>query len=171
MKIVISENQLKYIKESIELKNDNDNIPDDFISKNHSTWFDIPQGINPEYFKLMMNYTIKHLSLNYALKRVVIKDKGDIVGFLIYSETTMEKESFNGLNDTTSYPIILSVAIDPKYRKQKLFNRMLEGSGINKPFMVHTSDISPMSLWDSLGCSPFFTYPPPNQMNHTCLCK
>ena len=172
MDVIISERHLKIIREEIEIENNDDNVSDDFNNFEHYVWFDVPSGIPQGYFKQAMSETMKMLSNKYNLKRVIVRNEGEIVGFLIYSYTTKNKEGLKKDKDKTQYPVILSVAIHPDYRNQKLFHKMMEIGKITTPFLVHVNNqISPMGLWNKLGCKSIYDHPFPMTGNSVCQCQ
>lgn len=133
----------------------NDEIVSTFQDKGHYKWFDY---VNPE-FKIEPNdlenglrNTLDYLTkyYGYNLKRVVIKDKGEIVAFLIYIDKN-DKPHTN-TDDGKTYPVLVSTAVHPDYRNRGLLKMMINKSGITKPYLVQTSAISPPGFWEKHGC-------------------
>ena len=83
------------------------------------------------------------------MKRVIVKDKGETVAFLIWSDKGGDVDN---LNNDKEYQVILATAVNPEYRRRGLLKTMLLKSGIQKPYLVQTSDLSPTGLWEKLGC-------------------
>ena len=155
MKIIITENQLRKVVETkvYSDKSNNDDINKSFINQGHYKWFDTDKIT--QYPKNVIEYSLK-MTLNtlytvygYQLKRVVVKDKGVIVGFLIWSDSGSELDD---IGDNKNYQVLLATAISPEYRGKGLLRRMIEKSGIQKPYLVHTSIMSPEGLWKKMGC-------------------
>lgn len=127
-----------------------------FEDQGHHKWFDI---IDPEYKKTILphqleqalKYGLGYLTsvYGYNLKRVVIKDKGEIVGFLIWTNKGGE---IDDLGDSQTYPVIIATAIHPNYRNRGLLRMMINKAGILKPYLVQTSALSPIGLWEKMGC-------------------
>lgn len=158
MKVKLTPLRLKkLIEELIPSSDDNsDDIIKSYEDDGYYKWFDY---IDPEYRDKINPYHLesvlkKSLSIyrnrfGYDLKRVVIKDKGKVVAFLIYSNTTGTKE---GLGDDATYTVLLSTAVHPDYRQRGLLRRMIDAANIQKPYLVHTSSISTPHVWEKLGC-------------------
>ena len=137
---------------------DNSNTGDivkTFQDKGHYKWFNT-DGVSDMPAKDVedaLRYTLEALAtkFGYKMKRVVIKDKGVVVGFLIWSD--MGNPYIDDIGDGETYPVLLSTAILPEYRGKGLLRRMIDKSGIQKPYLVHTSKLSPIGLWEKMGCS------------------
>lgn len=160
MKCIITESQYDLLmSEELNFKTDDSqsNIIDDFSKQKLANWFDYK---SPEISHLTkgdiafnLNHVMKYYyGQHYKLKRVLVKDDNELVGFLVYSETTPKKENIEKLIDDKTYPIILSTAISPQYRNRGLLTKMFEKAKIQKPFIVHTSQISTPGIWDKFGC-------------------
>lgn len=171
MKIVITEEQVKnlilLIKEdySVDFESNDTKIVDDF--KHTLYLFDyMPEDLKLHFkktentmynFTNIMMYTMKFLSSKYDLSRVVVKDKGEIVGFLIYSYTNKDKEEIE--TDEISednYPVLLATAVKPEYRERGLLKLMINNAKIDKPFLVQTSQISTPQVWEKIGCKVLY---------------
>lgn len=158
MKLKITPLHLKKLIEQLTPSSDDnsDDIIKSYEDDGHYKWFDY---IDPEHrdkispyhleFALKKGLSIFRKRFGYDLKRVVIKDKGEIVAFLIYSNTTGTKE---GLDDDTTYTVLLSTAVHPDYRQRGLLRRMIDVANIHKPYLVQTSSISTPHVWEKLGC-------------------
>jgi len=136
-------------------KSNTADIVQTYQDKEHYKWFDTKNV--PEIPADTLEYSLKHtlealaVSYGYEMKRVVIKDKGEIVGFLIWSD--MGNPNIDDIGDGEKYPVLLATAISPEYRGQGLLRKMINKSGIGRPYLVHTSKISPIGLWEKMGCS------------------
>ena len=123
-----------------------------FVKNDHHKWFDKGNtDLDDDTLRDGLNNQIAQYESWYGdnLKKVVIKDKGKIVGFLIW---TNRGGQIDDLGDGESYPVLLSTAIDPEYRNRGLLKMMIERAGLQKPYLVHASDISPIGLWQKMGC-------------------
>ena len=145
---------LEYV--TIADKSDNSNIVKSFEDQGHYKWFDYINpdskfSMSPEFLEHALRKTLSNLALRfgYQMKRVVVKDKGQIVGFLIWSD---KGSSLDNLGNNRNYQVILATAVHPEYRNRGLLKTMLMKSGIQKPYLVQTSDISPIGLWQKMGC-------------------
>lgn len=147
---------------NIDREDDDVKIVKDF--DNVISWFDyMPQGLkdffaqNPygvNSFKKAMVATMSFLGRRYDLKRVVVKDKEEIVGMLIYSYTDKDFEDIDNdeVEDETKYPIVLAAAVHPNYRQKGLLKMMISQAPVQHPFLVQTSQISTPEVWAKLGC-------------------
>lgn len=163
MKLTITRSQLNYlIEQDLDVEYDPSSPSDvakSYENKGHYKWFDhrnkeisdIPEVILLNWLKK----TITHLkeNYNYDLKRVFVKDNDEIVAFLIYSETNEKKEEISN-DENKKINVILSTAVNPKYRNRGLLKKMIFKSNIGTPFLVHTSHISPHIVWEKFGCKP-----------------
>lgn len=137
-------------------KSTTDDIVKSFEDEGHYRWFkvvdpNITDKYPAAYLEMALKYGLGQLTkmYGYDLKRVVIKDKGKIVGFLIW---TNKGSDVDDIGDNKIYPVILSTAIHPDYRNRGLLRMMLNKSGIEKPYLVQTSSLSPIGLWEKMGC-------------------
>jgi ribosomal protein S18 acetylase RimI-like enzyme len=138
-------------------KSKTDNIVNSFETQGHHKWFD---NIDPEITKQIpartleqsLKYGLGYLTkiYGYNLKRVVVKDKNVIVGFLIW---TNKGKELDNLGDNQTYPVIIATAIHPDYRGRGLLKMMINKSNIEKPYLVQTSTLSPIGLWQKMGCN------------------
>lgn len=162
MKIILTEQQYKLL---IELNVD-DLETDETKDNNYgdSKWFDYHGYYsylfkdNPENLKKAIDDTMNYLNNEYDVKKIVLKDNGNTVAFIVYSKTTFKKEDEYGnskyANDENEYDIILSTAIHPDYRGKGLLNLMIKKANIIKPFLIHTSDLTTPGVWEKYGCKP-----------------
>lgn len=134
----------------------NDEILKTFKEKGHYQWFDyldpkLKDKIKPFMLNIALKYGLERLTKQYGynLKRVIVKDKDEVVGFFIWTDKGTE---IDDIGDGKVYPVILSTAVHPEYRNRGLLKRMIETSGIEKPYLVQTGPISPIGLWEKLGC-------------------
>lgn len=147
----IKEQDIEYDKSGV------DDIIQSYEKSGHYKWFDyldpsvkgmIPQDSLEDSLKNTLSELKKRFG--YELKRVVVKDKEQIVGFFIWSD----KGSYiDNIGDNKTYQVILSTAIHPEYRNRGLLKKMIEKSGIQRPYLVQTSWISPIGFWERMGCS------------------
>jgi hypothetical protein len=155
MNIILTESQLRKVVETkvYSDKSNNDEISNSFINQGHYKWFNTEKYSNyPKHiieYSLMMTLKTLHKQYGYQLKRVVVKDKGEIVGFLIWSDSGSKLDD---LGDDKNYQVLLATAVSPEYRNKGLLRKMIEKSGIQKPYLVHTSVMSPEGLWEKMGC-------------------
>jgi ribosomal protein S18 acetylase RimI-like enzyme len=127
-----------------------------FEDKGHYKWFNIKDSeflkhIPYNYLEFAMKKSLDTLTskFNYTLKRVVVKDKGEIVGYLVWANKGSELDD---IGDNQTYKVIVATAIHPEYRKRGLFKMMLDKSGIQKPYLVQTSSFSEAGFWENMGC-------------------
>lgn len=136
-------------------KSDTNNIVQTFKDKGHYKWFDTKglSDIPAETLEYSLKHTLETLAVvyGYKMKRVVVKDKGVIVGFLIWSD--IGNPNIDDIGDGETYPVLLATAISPEYRGKGLLRKMINKSGISNPYLVHTSKLSPIGLWEKMGCS------------------
>jgi hypothetical protein len=85
-----------------------------------------------------------------SLKRVVAKDGNIPAGYLIYVENS--HIHIDNIGDGKKYPVICSTAVNPDYRNKGILKGMIDKSGIQKPYLVHASLLSPPNLWERFGC-------------------
>lgn len=126
-----------------------------FQNKGHYRWMDyMKPGVNIPKHDLEhgLRNTLEMLvnQYDYKLKRVVIKDKGEIVSFLIF--TDKGSDVIDNIGDGNTYPVLIATAVEPEYRNRGLLKMMIDKSNIQKPYLVHTSVISPPGLWENFGC-------------------
>ena len=145
---------IETLRSDIEDKG-NDEIISTYQNKGHYKWFDYLNPdieIKPYDLEYGLKHSISHLTkvYGYNLKRVVIKDKDEIVAFLIYIDKN-DKE-FTDVGDGKTYPVLVSTAVHPDYRNRGLLKMMINKSGLTKPYLVQTSAISPPGFWEKLGC-------------------
>jgi ribosomal protein S18 acetylase RimI-like enzyme len=135
-------------------KSDTKNIVNTYMDQGHHKWFDSGNVdyMEKENLEYVLRNSLYFLSthLKYEMKRVVIKDKGKVVGFLVWSDNSNPK--IDDIGDNKKYSILLATAIHPDYRGKGLLRRMINKSGIQKPYLVHTSRITPKGLWEKMGC-------------------
>ena len=159
MKVIITESQLEELMALVKNRYDNNKVAN--VTKNQTHWFDYFGPSLQQYSKVdidrSLKYTMDWLKDRYKLKRVVAKDNNKDVGFFVWSKTTPDKEEWIP-GDTTEYDVILATAIDPKYRGQGLLKNMIQKSGVQKPFLVQTSDLSTPEVWSKIGCTPVMKY-------------
>jgi hypothetical protein len=163
MKILLSEHQLRRLFENPEfttkLDDDNDEIIKSYESS-HWEWIsekvgDLAQLMgHPLYIvKYSLQKTLNTINkqFNYNLKRIIVVNKeNDAVGFLVWSDKTGQLDD---LGDGHNYPVIIATAIAPEYRGKGLYNMMIQGSKLQKPYLVHLNNAtSPMSFWNKQGC-------------------
>jgi hypothetical protein len=157
MKYIITESQYKLLKEqSFEGDNLSSNeISNSYKDNKHYQWFDYldPKFIVP---KIDMEAALKNTidlyinQLKYNIKRIVAKnDNGDIIGFLIFTDKGTNIDNFG---DGKEYPVILSTAVNPDYRNKGILKNMIDKSKVPKPYLVHTSPLSPPGVWEKFGC-------------------
>jgi hypothetical protein len=106
-------------------------------------------------FENWFKQSVKQLLTRYSkVNKIVARKDGDMIGYLIWAETTPEMEGIVGLDDPTiTIPVIVSTAINPNYRGQGLYNNMFNKSNINGDYLVHASDVlSPYEFWKNKGC-------------------
>lgn len=106
-------------------------------------------------FENWFKQSVKQLLTRYfKVNKIVARKDGEMIGYLIWAETTPEMEGIVGLDDPTiPIPVIVSTAINPNYRGQGLYNNMFNKSNINDNYMVHASDVlSPYEFWKNKGC-------------------
>jgi hypothetical protein len=136
-------------------KSDTNNIVKTFQDDGHYKWFDTKniQDVPTDVLEHTLKHTLESLAVSYGykMKRVVIKDKGVIVGFLIWSD--MGNPYLDNIGDGENYPVLLATAILPEYRGQGLLRKMVDKSNIKHPYLVHSSRLSPIGLWEKMGCS------------------
>ena len=170
MKLHITYKQLQFLREQFDTQSDvdGDNIVKSYEDNEHYKWFDYIDPkfkgmIPPDQLEFSLKKGVEYLKnmFNYDLKRIVVKDKGEVVAFLIYSYTTGKRE---GLNDETPYPVLLSTAVHPDYRQRGLLKKMIESAGIQKPYLVQTSIISTPLVWEKMGCKVVAHRPPVGQV-------
>lgn len=163
MKIILTESQYRQITNYIgeqrvsRDKSNTDDIIKSFEDKGHYKWFDVnnlnvfPPYVTPQMLEYSLKKTLNTLSktFGYSLRRVVVKDKGEIVGYLIWSDKGGELDD---LGDGQTYSVILATAIHPDYRRRGLFKMMINKSNIQKPYLVQTSVFSPDGFWGKMGC-------------------
>ncbi len=163
MRIIINENQYKKlisnpIDEVIDSYDDEDS-EENIINKtkDNLTWMDYRDKSLKNYpediIQKALKDTVDYYKNNYSVKRVVVKDDENVVGYLLFSTTTEKKETISN-DDTKQYNIILSTAIHPKYRGKGLLKMMINKSQIKRPFIVHTSSLSTPEVWEKIGCKP-----------------
>jgi len=138
-------------------KSKTDNIVNSFETQDHHKWFDntdpeIAKQIPASTLEQSLKYSLRYLTsvYGYDLKRVVVKDKNVIVGFLIWAN---KGKKLDDLGDNQTYPVILATAIQPDYRGRGLLKMMINKSNIKKPYLVQTSALSPIGLWMKMGCN------------------
>jgi Acetyltransferase (GNAT) family len=164
MKYIITENQFNFlISEEINYQTggEQSDIVSDFTKDKYAKWFDYKapsiKHMRNADLENSINYVMNsYLNQKYKLKRVLVKDDGQLVGFLIYSITTPEKENIKNKIDENEYPILLSTAISPEYRNRGLLKKMIEKANIQKPFLVQTSALSTPGIWKKLGCEEIY---------------
>ena len=123
-----------------------------FVKNDHHKWFDKGNlDIDDNQLRDGLNSAIQQYEVWYGddLRKIVVKDKGKIVGFLIWA---IRGIYIDDLDDGETYPVLLSTAIDPEYRNRGLLKMMIERAGLQKPYLVHVSPISPVGLWEKIGC-------------------
>jgi hypothetical protein len=163
MKILLSEHQLRRLFENTEfttkLDDDNDEIIKSYESS-HWEWISEKVG---DLAQLMgrpldiVKYSLRKIldtinkQFNYNLKRIIVVNKeNEAVGFLVWSDKTGQLDD---LGDGHNYPVIIATAIAPEYRGKGLYNMMIQGSKLQKPYLVHLNNAtSPMSFWNKQGC-------------------
>jgi hypothetical protein len=149
---------LDILKETLDISDKyrgSKDIVKTFQNKGHYKWMDyLKPGVNvpKKDLDLGLRNTLEILvnQFNYKLKRVVIKDKGEIVSFLIFTDNG--NESIDNIGDGNTYPVLIATAVEPEYRNRGLLKMMIDKSNIQKPYLVHTSVISPPGLWEKFGC-------------------
>lgn len=163
MKIIITEEQLRKIISEDYVVDDDPSTPEDveksFVDKGHYKWFDqrsdelknYPESMIMDSLKTTLGYLRR--VFNYNLKRVFVKDGGEIVAFLIFSDTNEKKERISD-KDGNRLNVILATAVDPEYRNRGLLRKMIMRANLGFPYLVHTSHISPHHVWEKLGCTP-----------------
>lgn len=171
MKIVLTEQQYKLL---IELNINNLNF--DIINNDdygNPKWFNY-HGKHSNYFKVnptelesSIKYTINYLNKNYKTNKILIKDNGETVAFMLFTKNTLKKEGID-TNDDNLYDLILSTAIHPDYRRKGLLNLMIKKTNLIKPFLIHTSDITTPGVWEKFGCKPIKDLGQGNQLQ---FCK
>lgn len=135
-------------------KSDTSDIIKSFQNQGHYKWFDYLDPkvkLDPNNLEYALKYGLEHLTkyYGYTLKRVVVRDKGQVVGFLIWSDTPKE---IDNIGDEKNYQVLLATAIDPDYRNRGLLRKMIIRAGLQKPYLVQTSSINPIGLWEKMGC-------------------
>lgn len=155
--IRLTESQLRNIIDEVlsmskDRKNDSDRMVKDYEGGQYK-WF------NNDYSRIKVNdldLALKRALSQYRtiygnnLKRVIAKDDGIPVGFLIY---TLEGDPYiDNIGDGKIYPVVCSTAVNPEFRNKGILKSMIEKSGIGKPFLVHASYLSPENLWERFGC-------------------
>ncbi len=167
LKLIITEDQFNRLIDT-DLEDDEEKIIKNYEDGKLYKWFNnkVP-GYEPHKIEDLLKKTIKYLVniYKYKIKQVVVKDKGNIVGFIIYSFTP---NNFDIPKDGKKYPVLLSTGIDPNYRGRGLFKLMFDRSELTKPYVVHTSQISPEGFWEKQGCDTFNNI---GQGNEIKLCK
>lgn len=106
-------------------------------------------------FENWFKQSVKQLLTRYSkVNKIVARKDGEMIGYLIWDETTPEMEGIVGLDDPTiPIPVIVSTAINPNYRGQGLYNNMFNKSNINGDYLVHASDVlSPYEFWKNKDC-------------------
>jgi hypothetical protein len=159
MKYIITESQYNQLT-SEEINFDTTQKTDvstDFVKDKYAKWFDYksPKLKHMSFSQIedSLNFTMDfYLKRQYKLKRILVKDDNELVGFLIYSTTTPKQEKIEDILEDKSYPILLSTAIAPNYRNRGLLKQMIDKANITKPFLVHTGQISTPGVWEKLGC-------------------
>lgn len=159
--IRLTESQLTTIIENIvdevltiskDRKNDTDRMVKDYEEGQYK-WFNNDYSrIKSDNIDLALKRALSTYRVFYGnnLKRVIAKEDGIPVGFLIY---TLEGNSyFDNIGDGKTYPVVCSTAVNPEYRNKGILKGMIEKSGIGKPFLVHASYLSPPNLWERFGC-------------------
>jgi hypothetical protein len=159
--IKLTESQLTTIIENIvdevltiskDRKNDSDRMVKDYEEGQYK-WFNNDYSrIKSDNIDLALKRALSAYRRIYGnnLKRVVAKEDGIPVGFLIY---TLESSShIDDIGDGKTYPVICSTAVNPEYRNKGILKGMIDKSGIGKPFLVHASYLSPPNLWERFGC-------------------
>lgn len=168
-KYVLTENQIEYITKNIvfeqldiDREEDDQKIVNDF--KDVISWFDyMPKGLKDFFaqnpygvgsFEKAMMATMEFLDRKYDLKRVVVKDKDNVVGMLIYSYTDKDNEGIENdeVDDDIQYPVLLAAAVHPNYRQKGLLKMMITNAPVQHPFLVQTSQISTPKVWEKMGC-------------------
>ena len=162
MKIIITESQYKLIAENIDEqrvvrdRGKTGDIVKSFEDKGHYKWFNVKDSeflkhIPYNYLEFAMKKSLNTLTsmYGYTLKRVVVKDKGEIVGYLIWADKGSELDD---IGDKQTYKVIVATAIHPEYRRRGLFKMMINKSGIQKPYLVQTSSFSEVGFWENMGC-------------------
>jgi ribosomal protein S18 acetylase RimI-like enzyme len=171
MKIIITESQYKLITEREDKKNIQESIDEQRVVRDkgktgdivksfedggHYKWFNIKDNefakrIPYNYLEFAMKKSLNTLTsmYGYTLKRVVVKDKGEIVGYLIWADKGSELDD---IGDNQTYKVIVATAIHPDYRRRGLFKMMINKSGIQKPYLVQTSSFSEVGFWENMGC-------------------
>ena len=154
MKILIKEEQYNNLLDKINIDNDINDFEPNY------EWFDYrndkTKNISDDVINSGLKRSIEYYNEEYKIKKVTIIKNEKIIGFLLFSFTTLEKEGLNSI-DLSQYPIILSTAIQPEFRNKGLLKMMINKANIKKPFLVHTSIISPSNLWEKFGCKEIGT--------------
>jgi|LauGreDrversion4_2_1035121.scaffolds.fasta_scaffold330026_1 hypothetical protein len=125
------------------------------FQKDHYKWMDYidpDTNLPKEDLERALKYTLDVLvkDYKYKLKRVVIRDKGEIVSFLIFTDSG--HEVIDNIGDGNTYPVLIATAVHPDYRNRGLLRMMIDNSNMKKPYLVHTSVVSPPGLWEKFGC-------------------
>jgi len=128
------------------------NMDFDKLSKDGKTSVD--HLIKTNQFENWFRQSVKHRLKKYSeVNKIVARKDGEMIGYLIWAETTPAMEGIQGLEPTTKIPVIVSTAINPNYRGQGLYNDMFNKSGIGGEYLVHASDVlSPYEFWRKKGC-------------------
>jgi ribosomal protein S18 acetylase RimI-like enzyme len=140
-------------------ESDSLNIVKSHVDDEHWRWMH-----DPKQLAKILGSDIKHVEYSlsqllaqmqkgfgYNLKRVLITDRDVVVGYFIWAT---EGKSIDDLGDGKKYPVIINTAIHPSYRGRGLFTKMLQKANLQRPFLVHIGVVSPIKMWEKLGCKP-----------------
>lgn len=121
-------------------------------------------------FDNVFKQSIEKLLQKYSKTNKIVARKNDeIIGYLIWVETTPIIEKIIDLDPSMKIPVIISTAINPDYRNQGLYNNLFDNSGINGDYLVHASEVlSPFEFWKKKGCK---TIREINYQNKILYCK
>jgi hypothetical protein len=121
-------------------------------------------------FENVFKQSVKNLLKRYPkVNKIVARKDGEIIGYLIWVESTPKMEGIKDLNSTIKIPVIVSTAISPDYRGQGLYNNLFKNSGIGRDYLVHVSNVlSPYEFWEKKGCK---TIREINYQNKILYCK
>lgn len=152
------------VNENIEPVNEPTTDTDDLVTP---SWFNmdfdklskderksVDHLMKTNQFENWFKQSVKHLLKRYSkVNKIVARKDGEMIGYLIWAETTPAIEGIQGLEPTSKIPVIVSTAINPNYRGQGLYNDMFNRSGIGGEYLVHASDVlSPYEFWKNKGC-------------------
>ena len=150
------------INEDVEYGDDESKSPHEIVDVN---WFDLNLDALSDYDRQMVEklkndnvfdkwfqQTMAQLLRRYStVNKVIAKEDGKMVGFLIWAQTTPKLEGVS--DDETPIPVIVSTAVSPNYRKKGLYNNIFSKTGISGDYLVHASKVlSPFEFWERKGC-------------------